>query len=177
VGRTLTTLVTSLTGRLHTPFRLSQSWHSEPRLRSVAGRWARRCGISFRLASRLLGSLCGSGDDVVHRPERGDCHTPTGPCPCSWVISNQRIQPGELNTQASSLPFGESYGRSRTDDHATSLSRPQQLLGGDRELVILSGLGAALMAVSVMTFLSFLIAFLGFGAIVASWRGLARPIR
>src|SRR6204780_2226027 len=49
----------------------------------------------------------------------------------------------------------------------TSLSRPQQLLGGDRELVILSGLGAALMAVSVMTFLSFLIAFLGFGAIVA----------
>jgi type IV secretion system protein TrbD len=49
----------------------------------------------------------------------------------------------------------------------TSLSRPQQLLGGDRELVILSGLGAALMAVSVMTFLSFLIAFFGFGAIVA----------
>ena len=49
----------------------------------------------------------------------------------------------------------------------TSLSRPQQLLGGDRELVILSGLGAALMAVSVMTFLSFLIAFLGFGVIVA----------
>ena len=47
----------------------------------------------------------------------------------------------------------------------TSLSRPQQLLGGDRELVILSGLGAALMAVSVMTFLSFLIAFLGFGVI------------
>src|SRR5438445_692406 len=28
----------------------------------------------------------------------------------------------------------------------TSLSRPQQLLGGDRELVILSGLGAAIMA-------------------------------
>ena len=49
----------------------------------------------------------------------------------------------------------------------TSLSRPQQLLGGDRELVIMSGLGAALMAVSVMTFLSFLIAFLSFGAIVA----------
>lgn len=49
----------------------------------------------------------------------------------------------------------------------TSLSRPQQLLGGDRELVIMSGLGAALMAVSVMTFLSFLVAFLSFGAIVA----------
>jgi type IV secretion system protein VirB3 len=49
----------------------------------------------------------------------------------------------------------------------TSLSRPQQLLGGDRELVIVSGLGAGLMAVSVMTFLSFLIAFLSFGAIVA----------
>jgi type IV secretion system protein TrbD len=49
----------------------------------------------------------------------------------------------------------------------TSLSRPQQLLGGDREMVILSGLGAALMAVSVMTFLSFLMAFLGFGTIVA----------
>src|ERR1700721_4833170 len=49
----------------------------------------------------------------------------------------------------------------------TSLSRPQELLGGDREMVILSGLGAALMAVSVMTFLSFLMAFLGFGAIVA----------
>jgi type IV secretion system protein TrbD len=49
----------------------------------------------------------------------------------------------------------------------TSLSRTQQLLGGDRELVILSGLGAALMAVSVMTFLSFLIAFLGFGVIIA----------
>src|ERR1700689_1734102 len=49
----------------------------------------------------------------------------------------------------------------------TPLRRPQQLLGGDRELVILSGLGAALMAVSVMTFLSFLIAFLSFCAIVA----------
>jgi type IV secretion system protein TrbD len=55
------------------------------------------------------------------------------------------------------------YGTSLTK----GASRPQQLHGGDRELVILSGLGAALMAVSVMTFLSFLIAFLGFGAIVA----------
>ena len=45
----------------------------------------------------------------------------------------------------------------------TSLSRPQQLLGGDREMVIMAGLGAAMMAVSVMTFLSFLLAFLGFG--------------
>src|ERR1700761_4596465 len=49
----------------------------------------------------------------------------------------------------------------------TSLSRPQLLLGGDRELVILSGLAAAMVAVSVMTFLSFVIALLGFGAIVA----------
>ena len=49
----------------------------------------------------------------------------------------------------------------------TSLSRPQQLLGGDREMVILTGLGAAMMAVSVMTFLSFLLAIVGFWAIVA----------
>ena len=39
-----------------------------------------------------------------------------------------------------------------------SLNRPQLLMGGDRELVLLSGLLAALMAVSVMSFLSFLIA-------------------
>ncbi len=30
----------------------------------------------------------------------------------------------------------------------TSLSRPQQLLGGDREMVIMAGLGTAMMAVS-----------------------------
>ena len=39
-----------------------------------------------------------------------------------------------------------------------SLNRPQLLMGGDRELVLLSGLLLALMAVSVMSFLSFLIA-------------------
>ena len=49
----------------------------------------------------------------------------------------------------------------------TSLSRPQLLLGGDRELVILSGLASAMVAVSVMTFLSFVTAFVAFGAIVA----------
>src|SRR5271165_282505 len=48
----------------------------------------------------------------------------------------------------------------------TSLSRPQQLLGGDREMVIMAGLGAAMMAVSVMTFLSFLIAIVGFWVVV-----------
>ena len=48
----------------------------------------------------------------------------------------------------------------------TSLSRPQQLLGGDREMVILAGLGAAMMAVSVMTFLSFLHRFPWLWAIV-----------
>ena len=48
-----------------------------------------------------------------------------------------------------------------------SLSRPQMLMGGDRELVLLTGLLAALMAVSVMSFLSFLIAGAGFAAIVA----------
>ena len=30
----------------------------------------------------------------------------------------------------------------------TSLSRPQQLLGGDREMVIMAGLGAAMMTIS-----------------------------
>ena len=49
----------------------------------------------------------------------------------------------------------------------TSLSRPQQLLGGDREMVIMAGLGAAMMAVSVMTFLSFLLAIVGFWVVVA----------
>ena len=49
----------------------------------------------------------------------------------------------------------------------TSLSRPQQLLGGDREMVIMAGLGAAMMAVSVMTFLSFLLAIVVFWALVA----------
>jgi type IV secretion system protein VirB3 len=48
----------------------------------------------------------------------------------------------------------------------TSLSRPQQLLGGDREMVIMAGLGAAMMAVSVMTFVSFLLAIIGFWTIV-----------
>jgi type IV secretory pathway TrbD component len=49
----------------------------------------------------------------------------------------------------------------------TSLSRPQQLLGGDREMVIMAGLGAAIMAVSVMTLASFLIATVGFWVTVA----------
>ena len=49
----------------------------------------------------------------------------------------------------------------------TSLSRQQQLLGGDREMVIMAGLGAAMMAVSVMTFLSFLLAIVGFWVVVA----------
>jgi len=48
----------------------------------------------------------------------------------------------------------------------TSLSRPQQLLGGDREMVIMAGLGAAMMAVSVMTLISFLLAIVGFWTIV-----------
>jgi len=48
-----------------------------------------------------------------------------------------------------------------------SLNRPQLLMGGDRELVLLSGLVLALMAVSVMSFLSFLIAGASFMAIVA----------
>jgi len=48
----------------------------------------------------------------------------------------------------------------------TSLSRPQQLLGGDREMVIMAGLGAAMLAVSVMTFVSFLLAIVGFWTIV-----------
>src|ERR1035441_5441125 len=48
----------------------------------------------------------------------------------------------------------------------TSLSRPQQLLGGDREMVIMAGLGAAMMAVSVMTFVSFVLAIIGFWTIV-----------
>jgi type IV secretion system protein TrbD len=48
-----------------------------------------------------------------------------------------------------------------------SLNRPQLLMGGDRELVLLSGLLLALMAVSVMSFLSFLIAGISFMAIVA----------
>ena len=48
-----------------------------------------------------------------------------------------------------------------------SLNRPQLLMGGDRELVLLSGLVLALMAVSVMSFVSFLIAGISFVAIVA----------
>ena len=49
----------------------------------------------------------------------------------------------------------------------TSLSRSQLLLGGDRELVLLTGLLAALLAVSVMSVLSFVIAGVGFVAVVA----------
>jgi type IV secretory pathway TrbD component len=48
-----------------------------------------------------------------------------------------------------------------------SLNRPQLLMGGDRELVLLTGLLAALMAVSVMSLLSFLIAGASFVVIVA----------
>ena len=66
----------------------------------------------------LLGRFCGSGHDFVHRPERGDCHAPTGTCDCSGVDNNRRFTGGSLNTQASSLPFGVSHGRTRADDHA-----------------------------------------------------------
>jgi type IV secretion system protein TrbD len=48
-----------------------------------------------------------------------------------------------------------------------SLNRPQLLMGGDRELVLLSGLVLSLMAVSVMSFLSFVIAGASFMAIIA----------
>ncbi len=56
----------------------------------------------------------------------------------------------------------------------TSLSRPQQLLGGDREMVIMAGLGAAMMAVSVMTFLSFLLAITSFWVVVAVLAKIAK---
>lgn len=47
-----------------------------------------------------------------------------------------------------------------------SVNRPQLLMGGDRELVLLAGLLCGLMAVSVMTFMSFFIAGVAFGGIV-----------
>jgi type IV secretory pathway TrbD component len=52
-----------------------------------------------------------------------------------------------------------------TEMHA-SLNRPQLLMGGDRELVLLAGLLSAVMAVSVMTMMSFFIAGVAFGTIV-----------
>jgi type IV secretion system protein VirB3 len=52
-----------------------------------------------------------------------------------------------------------------TEMHA-SLHRPQLLMGGDRELVLLAGLLSGVLAVSVMTLMSFFIAALAFGAIV-----------
>jgi type IV secretion system protein TrbD len=52
-----------------------------------------------------------------------------------------------------------------TEMHA-SLNRPQLLMGGDRELVLVAGLFAGVMAVSVMTMMSFFIAGVSFGAIV-----------
>ena len=52
-----------------------------------------------------------------------------------------------------------------TEMHA-SLHRPQLLMGGDRELVLLAGLLSGVMAVSVMTMMSFFIAGVSFGAIV-----------
>ena len=58
----------------------------------------------------------------------------------------------------------------------TSLSRPQQLLGGDREMVIMAGLGAAMMAVSVMTFFSFLIAIVGFWVVVGVLARIGKSI-
>ena len=57
-----------------------------------------------------------------------------------------------------------------------SLNRPQLLMGGDRELVLLSGLVLALMAVSVMSFLSFLIAGASFMAIVAVLDEMHKPV-
>jgi type IV secretory pathway TrbD component len=48
-----------------------------------------------------------------------------------------------------------------------SLNRPQLLIGADRELVLLTGMLAALMAVTVMSFLSFVLAGLCFSAATA----------
>jgi type IV secretion system protein VirB3 len=47
-----------------------------------------------------------------------------------------------------------------------SVNRPQLLMGGDRELVLLAGLVGAVMAISVMTMMSFFIAGVSFGTIV-----------
>ena len=52
-----------------------------------------------------------------------------------------------------------------TQMHA-SVNRPQLLMGGDRELVLLAGLLCGVMAVSVLTIMSFLIGGVSFGAIV-----------
>jgi type IV secretion system protein VirB3 len=52
-----------------------------------------------------------------------------------------------------------------TPMHA-SVNRPQLLMGGDRELVLLAGLLCGVMGVSVMTIMSFFIAGVSFGAIV-----------
>jgi type IV secretion system protein TrbD len=59
-----------------------------------------------------------------------------------------------------------------------SVNRPQLLMGGDRELVLLAGLLCGVMAVSVMTIMSFLIAGLAFGVIVMvlSRLGKADPL-
>lgn len=47
-----------------------------------------------------------------------------------------------------------------------SVHRPQLLMGGDRELVLLAGLLGGVMGVSVMTIMSFFIAGVSFGTIV-----------
>ena len=52
-----------------------------------------------------------------------------------------------------------------TPMHA-SLNRPQLLMGADRELVLLTGLFCSLLAVSVMTVTSFLIAGVSFTSVV-----------
>src|SRR5215471_19926082 len=68
--------------------------------------------------------------------------------------------------------FSTSRGIGMLDDqpvltpmHA-SVNRPQLLMGGDRELVLLAGLLCGVMGVSVMTIMSFFIAGVSFGAIV-----------
>ena len=64
-----------------------------------------------------------------------------------------------------------------TQMHA-SVNRPQLLMGGDRELVLLAGLLCGVMAVSVMTIMSFFAAGVSFGAIVMvlSRLGKADPL-
>jgi len=102
---------------------------------------------------RLLRRLRGTGDVLVHRAGRGDFSVAASPrnhttrsCARGERVTTQN--PGTGMGASSAIPvysspvLGESDERTGTNHMRTSLSRPQQLLGGDRRWSSWPGLGA-----------------------------------
>ena len=170
----LTTLVTSLTGPVAYAISVVAIVALGATLAFAGGEMGETMKrLAARWHCRVLRGLRRPGDGHVHRSGCGDRGGAACPrdCPARPRLHREGVitrtlRWGMVDDSAVPLLSETSMNEPEQTIMRTSLSRPQQLLGGDREMVIMTGLGAAMMAVSVMTFLSFLLAIVGFWLVV-----------